>query len=230
MATGLPESEWIEIEVINWERYNPRNDRKSHSWFRLENTIVTEPKFYGLSAAQRFIVVALFAEANKGGRGRARIFLPWLCDSIKVTMQEVLDTVHVMVSRGVLKDLGGNHPGTSGDQSVTSGCPTDVRTNARDERTLPDKTKNLNPTQLINKGEEQRVVDKSVKSSEKTAADEGGAALSDQVTEIIDNLIKKKRYAQVLKLIASHAGLRSRYRWFLEEHEAKGSALQEGSA
>ena len=101
----------IEIEVINWENYNPRTDRKKHSWFRLENNIVSEPKFHGLSAAQKFIAICLLAEASKGS-GRAKIIVSWLCDQLKVKSLEISKTLELLVSNGVVRvppDTGNTH-------------------------------------------------------------------------------------------------------------------------
>jgi len=118
----------VEIEVINWEKYNPRTDRKKSSWFRLENGIAAEPKFFGLSAAQKFIAICLFAEASKKCGATASVNIDWLADQLKVKAQEIHKTIQHLVSSGVVKV-------SSGVALVSSGCPTNERTNERYERT-----------------------------------------------------------------------------------------------
>ena len=97
----------VEIEVINWEKYNPRTDRKNHTWFRLENSIVTEPKFFGLSAAQKFVAVCLFAEATKG-HGKAIIHIEWLQDQLKVEQFDIVHTIQYLAECGVIRLPTGN--------------------------------------------------------------------------------------------------------------------------
>lgn len=75
--------------------------------------------------------------------------------------------------------------------------------------------------------------DKSQESSDNLGR--GGVELSNEVTEIIDNLIAKGRNAQVLKLIQGQMGstqecLRTRYRDWLEKYDPGGLAVREGSA
>lgn len=114
----------VEIEVVNWERYNPRTDRKSSAWFRLENSIATEPKFFGLSCAQKFIAICIFAEASKKCGAKAKIHVDWLSDQLKIDASEIRQTIQHLVGGGVVVV-------SSGVAAVSSGCPTYERTNVR---------------------------------------------------------------------------------------------------
>lgn len=111
----------VEIEVINWEKFNPRTDRKIHSWFRLENGIATEPKFFGLTAGQKFVAVCLFAEASKSSGGKTKINVPWFADLLKVEPGEVLKTIAHLEKTGVLKTPSGNQVVSTGNRAVTGG-------------------------------------------------------------------------------------------------------------
>lgn len=91
----------IQIEVVNWEKYNPRSDRKSVTWFRLENSIISEPKFFGLSAAQKFVAICLLAEASKQ-YGKATIHVEWLCDQVKVKESDVRTAIQLLIKNGVI--------------------------------------------------------------------------------------------------------------------------------
>lgn len=118
----------INLQVINWEKYNPRTDRKKSSWFRLENGIAAEPKFFGLSAAQKFVAICIFAEASKKCGAVASINVPWLADQLKIKEVEITETIQHLASTGVVVV-------SSGVAEVSSGCPTNERTN---ERTIPE--------------------------------------------------------------------------------------------
>lgn len=122
----------IEIEVVNWEKYNPRSDRAKHSWFRLQNDIVTEPKFHGLSAGQKFIAICLLAEASKGN-GKAKVVVAWLCDQLKVKTTDISRTVNQLVTAGVLLVTDRLPVDTANTHNFQSSLTTNERTNERDE-------------------------------------------------------------------------------------------------
>lgn len=131
------DSEWIEVEVVKWEDYNPRADRKRHSWFRLENGIAAEQKFFGLTAAQKFVAICLFAEVSKSQGTRIRIHVPWLADLLKVSLDDVFTTHQHLVNTGVLREPESEpiratvvpispsipSPEPTGDQPVTDRTP-----------------------------------------------------------------------------------------------------------
>lgn len=49
------------LEVLNWDKYNPRTDSKKPSWFRLENNIATGPAFFGLDCEQKWLWVFILS-------------------------------------------------------------------------------------------------------------------------------------------------------------------------
>lgn len=59
----------IEIEVINWDKFNPRTDSKKPTWFRFENDLATGPTFYGLDSEQKWLwVIILSLVSQKNGQ------------------------------------------------------------------------------------------------------------------------------------------------------------------
>jgi hypothetical protein len=55
------------IEVLNWDRFNPRTDSKKPSWFRLENSIATGSSFFGLDCEQKWLwifILSLTSQSN----------------------------------------------------------------------------------------------------------------------------------------------------------------------
>lgn len=135
----------IAIQIKNWEKYNPRTDRKKHTWFRLENNIATDPKFFGLSISQKFITICIFAEASKEAKnGAASIFVDWLADNLKIKEIEITKTIQGLERLGILTV-------TTGNQSVSTGSTTDVTndtlrtdvTNDTNERTVAPSDESL---------------------------------------------------------------------------------------
>ena len=53
------------VTILNWEKFNPRNDIKFHSWFRLQNTIFEDPDFFSLSHAEKLFWLYLLCSASK---------------------------------------------------------------------------------------------------------------------------------------------------------------------
>lgn len=55
------------IEVINWEKYNPRTDSKKPTWFRVDNDLATGPGFFGLDCEQKWLwifILSLISQQN----------------------------------------------------------------------------------------------------------------------------------------------------------------------
>lgn len=135
-------TDFIEIEVVNWELYNPRTDRKKHSWFRLENSIATESKFFGLSAAQKFVAICLFAEVSKHSGSATQINVAWLADQLKIDPSEIVEAVRHLVKSGVLRLPNGE----SWLPAVTDRHTTYERTNdtyVTNETNVATKTKKV---------------------------------------------------------------------------------------
>lgn len=55
----------MKIEIVNWEKYNPRNDVKSTTWFRLENTFWSDPAIFALTNDGRMVWVMLLSLASQ---------------------------------------------------------------------------------------------------------------------------------------------------------------------
>lgn len=73
---GLIVDKIIEIEVVNWEKYNPRSDRGGFSWFRMDNQFFLHMRQRkGYSADATVLMAFLLAEssANNGKSFKLRI-------------------------------------------------------------------------------------------------------------------------------------------------------------
>lgn len=119
------------IVINNWEKFNPRSDRKSHSWFRLDNNIGAEPKFHGLNAGQKFVTICIFAEVSKNQGRPTTIYVQWLVDMVKMKREDILKTIQILEKTGVAAVSSGNQLVSGGRQSVTKCHTTYERTNVR---------------------------------------------------------------------------------------------------
>jgi hypothetical protein len=73
---------FLEIEVRDWEPFNPKRDQKTYTWLRLDHDLVRGPKFYGLSNLEKYVSILLLCEASKNGKGRFWLDVEWFCDEV----------------------------------------------------------------------------------------------------------------------------------------------------
>lgn len=55
----------ITIEIINWEKYNPKRDQKSYTWFRFDNAMPLDADFFELDSVEKWAFVCLLCEASR---------------------------------------------------------------------------------------------------------------------------------------------------------------------
>jgi hypothetical protein len=132
----------LEIEIRNWEKYNPKRAQRTYTWLRLDIDIARSPEFFGLSNEEKFVAIMVLCEAGKNGRGRFVLPVEWFCAEVaKVTpafLKTLLSKLSAPNSRGesfiiIHQDtLGIDAPSL---QHTTPGLhfttPTDVRTDVR---------------------------------------------------------------------------------------------------
>lgn len=89
----------IEIEVINWDKYNPRSDRGGYSWFRMDNQFflhMRQRKGYSAVSTQVMAFLLAEASANNGKPFKLRIgfaadILGYSVEAVKNALQELLN-------------------------------------------------------------------------------------------------------------------------------------------
>lgn len=135
---------FIEIQINNWEKYNPRTDRKGHTWFRLENTFSSDPKLHGLQPVEKLLWVCILAEVSKNKGEPTKIYLPWACDLTQASEPAIISAIKYLDKVGALTVTIDADMVTTGDRTVTDGrIRTDGRTDVRQvpNGTSPDRLK-----------------------------------------------------------------------------------------
>lgn len=132
------------LEVMNWEKYNPRSDVKSASWFRMSNSFFSDADFYGKSASVRLTWLSILCEASVKMSAIVKINTLQIANSI--TTQELPLTTNCIESaiselklikntsnQPILIDhTESNNINTiESDRNIQSKCPlhTDIQTN-----------------------------------------------------------------------------------------------------
>lgn len=125
------------IRILNMEEYNPRKDRKKHSWFRVDNTIGWSKKLHGLDGDQRWFWIFLLSQASFAQTDCVEFDLSYLAEQSKVPEEKILTAIeHFKKPRGpkmepmieVLTYDGNQVVTSSGNQSESDGITTDGQT------------------------------------------------------------------------------------------------------
>jgi len=127
----------LQIEIKNWEKFNPKRDQKTYTWLRLDQGIGTDPDLFGLTAEQKFVWVMILCEASKKNTGRVSLNLEWLADTAKVKITVIEKLLEFLEQKSTISIL--RPCAAVSDRELPPTTPTDERTNETDERTvLPD--------------------------------------------------------------------------------------------
>lgn len=93
----------IEIEVLNWAKYNPRTDSKKPTWFRLDNDLATGPGFFDLDSEQKWLwVVILSLVSQKNGQVILWNFR-YIATITKISEKKQIQTIDIFEKFGRLR-------------------------------------------------------------------------------------------------------------------------------
>ena len=137
----------IKITILNWEKYNPRNDVKNGSWIRLEIDVCTGPSLFGLSIIERAVWIFLLTQCAKD-RGTAEITPEW-CAHNGFEANIVNGALEKLENKGCLK-AAYEHV-TPAYVDVAPAYATNERTNERNVRT---REETLSDESLVTDGKD----------------------------------------------------------------------------
>ena len=86
--------ELIEVEIVNWEKHQPRKDIKHPTWFALSNRILEDAKLFGLTDAEWKALLYLFCQASQQNKSKAVLSLAHaqrICEISAITIRTMLD-------------------------------------------------------------------------------------------------------------------------------------------
>lgn len=134
------------IQILNMDEFNPRKDRKKHSWFRVDNTIMFSRKLHGLTASQKWLWICILSLASNDQRDWIELDLEYLCDHVGDTSKSILSAIEHFKNKEMIavstekptgyhsvtdREPSGNQPDASGNQAVSTGITTDGQTDGR---------------------------------------------------------------------------------------------------
>lgn len=125
------------IQVINWAKYNPRTDAKKPTWFRMENSFFTGPKYFDLNAGQKLLLVIILSSVSQSCGESVRLNYAYLQSFTGLNWAEISETVQIYIDRGVLcetRKVTLRDPHRSVRDSPATNERTNVRTNRREPK------------------------------------------------------------------------------------------------
>lgn len=79
----------LEVEIKNWNKFNPRSDAKSCAWFRMSNDFFNDPEFYGASLEARMLWMFLLCSASKKMSPKIKINTQMIADNLAVRVESI---------------------------------------------------------------------------------------------------------------------------------------------
>jgi hypothetical protein len=124
----------LEIEILNWDRYNPRRDVKKPSWFRMQNDLFFDPSFFDFRSAELLTWIFLLTQASVNNRGTISLSTSYIASRIKAKEKSVNRALEKLEANKCIKIRNGGVTRTSrGRNGFVRYERTNGRTNGRDE-------------------------------------------------------------------------------------------------
>lgn len=99
------DTDFVEIEILNWDKYNPRGDVKKPSWFRFENSLIDDPQYFKWSAEELKALIYILSMASRKNSSRVMLYLEHAFDVCSVAEDTLRNVLQKMVLKQTLTIL-----------------------------------------------------------------------------------------------------------------------------
>lgn len=99
----------VKIKIINWEKYNPRKDIKSMSWFKLSNNIYNSPSLHGLSNDSRWMFICLLCISSIKSCSDIDVDVLYICDRAAIHPLTFNKHISVLEKHKLIQVLENNY-------------------------------------------------------------------------------------------------------------------------
>ncbi len=86
-------SDSIQIKITNWKEYNGRNDVQRPHWFRLENSLFENPKFYRFSHSEIVAWIYMMSQASKLGSDTINVIFEHANRAARIKKKDILSAI-----------------------------------------------------------------------------------------------------------------------------------------
>ncbi len=121
----------MHIQILKWDKHNPRADYKSLPWFRCMAGLYRDRRLFKLSAETKWTFVCLLclaAEENKGGLIEGDV--EWLADQLKFPEPGLSQALEALASKQLIEITFADRTSDVREPDA----PRSLRTNERNER------------------------------------------------------------------------------------------------
>ena len=109
----------LTIRIPSWDKFNPRKDRKRHSWFRVENTLFEHPVMYSLDDATILTWLKLCCERSKSSDDDVLLNLELVALVRKISVKTLEKQIGILAQCKLIEITKAEN---SGNHSVTDRC------------------------------------------------------------------------------------------------------------
>lgn len=92
----------ISVTILNWDKFNPRNDRANYAWFRFQNDFFQSQNLFGMSDAQIILFMVCLCEASKKNKSTIDINIEYVATIRKLSIEKINQGFRELVKRGVI--------------------------------------------------------------------------------------------------------------------------------
>ena len=90
------------IRIINWKKFNPRNDVKNPSWFRIPNSIFDDSDFFSLNHGDKVFLIYLLCLASRKQSEEVRLNLDHATRLANFKSQEIDRAINQLCKFGFI--------------------------------------------------------------------------------------------------------------------------------
>jgi Ni/Co efflux regulator RcnB len=123
---GSKRFHWVKLEIRNWQKYNPADNGRKRTWFRLDNDLVQDTKFNSMPVSARCFYFYLLSVASAQSSGVLSINLALSFATLNLLGARSKDLLRALVDNSYITILA-----ESFTSSAASMSPTNERTNER---------------------------------------------------------------------------------------------------
>lgn len=92
----------LQIEIVNFDQYNPRGDSKRPSWFRFENNLFTSQSLFELQPLERLVWVFLLCVASQKNSGNISLKIAYAAKMTGVPEKVVSGAIDKLLKEGCI--------------------------------------------------------------------------------------------------------------------------------
>jgi len=149
----------LEIEIINWDKYNPKRAQKTYSWLRLNNDIAFDQQLFGLNAAQKYAWIVILCECSRRNTGQIKISQLFFEQIVGISVGEFKQLIEFLINNDsirVIKSVPCSSHYTALHPSLQNTTPTDGRTDETNSVCLKTKKKKKQKSK-VNKNQSSQI-------------------------------------------------------------------------